>query len=51
VQSPKQPVGGPGLLLMGGGTQVNAAFTQRVYPIANVSDRPLSVEGALPVAG
>ena len=38
VQSTKQPVGGPGLLLMGGGTEVDAAFTQRVYPIANGGD-------------
>ena len=38
VQSPKQPVGGPGLLLMGGGTEVDAAFTQRAYPIVNGGD-------------
>jgi len=38
VQSNKQPVGGPGLLLMGGGTEVDAAFTQRAYPVANGGD-------------
>jgi cyanophycinase-like exopeptidase len=38
VQSPKQPVGGPGLLLMGGGAEVDAAFTHRAYPINNGGD-------------
>jgi cyanophycinase-like exopeptidase len=38
VQSPRQPVGGPGVLLMGGGTEVDAAFTSYAYPIANGGD-------------
>jgi cyanophycinase len=38
VQSTNPPVGGPGLLLMGGGAEVDAAFTQRAYPINNGGD-------------
>jgi len=38
VQSNRQPVGGPGVLLMGGGTEVDSAFTQRTYPIVNGGD-------------
>ena len=38
VQSSQPPVGGPGLLLMGGGPEVNAAFTGRAYPIVNGGD-------------
>ena len=38
VQSDKPPVGGPALLLMGGGAEVNTAFTQRAYPIINGGD-------------
>ena len=38
VQSPQPPVGGPGLLLMGGGPEVDAAFTQRAYPVVNAGD-------------
>ncbi len=34
----KAPVGGPGLLLMGGNFEVDAAFTQRAFPIANGGD-------------
>jgi cyanophycinase-like exopeptidase len=33
-----QPVGGPGIVLMGGGSEVDAAFTTYVYPIANGGD-------------
>ena len=38
VQSSQPPVGGPALLLMGGGAEVNTAFTQRAYPIINGGD-------------
>jgi len=38
VQSSRPPVGGPGLVLMGGGKEVNAAFTNRAYPIINGGD-------------
>jgi cyanophycinase-like exopeptidase len=38
VQSTRPPLGGPGLLLMGGGAEVNAAFTSRAYPIINGGD-------------
>jgi cyanophycinase-like exopeptidase len=38
VQSSKVPVGGPAVLLMGGGTEVDAAFTQYGYPIVNGGD-------------
>lgn len=37
-QSTRPPVGGPALLLMGGGTEVDAAFTQRAYPVNNGGD-------------
>ncbi|MEL7367870.1 MAG: pre-peptidase C-terminal domain-containing protein [Myxococcota bacterium] len=33
-----RPVDGPGVLLMGGGTDVDAAFINRVFPIANGGD-------------
>jgi cyanophycinase-like exopeptidase len=38
VQSTKPTVGGPGVLLMGGGTEVDAAFTNRAYPVINGGD-------------
>ena len=38
ADAPRQPVGGPALLLMGGGTEVDAAFAQRAFPIANGGD-------------
>ena len=38
VQANKPTVGGPALLLMGGGPEVNAAFTGRAYPIINGGD-------------
>ncbi len=38
ADSGRQPQGGPGLLLMGGGTDVDQAFVQRAYPIANGGD-------------
>ncbi|WP_422017429.1 cyanophycinase [Roseateles sp.] len=38
VQANKAPVGGPALLLMGGGAEVDAAFTARAYPIVNGGD-------------
>lgn len=34
----RQPVGGPALLMMGGGTEVDAGFAQRAFPIANGGD-------------
>jgi cyanophycinase len=38
VQATKAPVGGPAVLLMGGGTEVDAAFTGRAYPVINGGD-------------
>ncbi|TDP61272.1 cyanophycinase [Roseateles toxinivorans] len=38
VQSTQPPIGGPGLLLMGGGAEVNEAFTGKAYPIINGGD-------------
>ena len=38
ADSGRAPVGGPALLLMGGSTEVDAAFAQRAYPIANGGD-------------
>lgn len=38
VQSTRAPLGGPALLLMGGGAEVDAAFTQRAYPVINGGD-------------
>ena len=38
VQVDKPPVGGPALLLMGGGREVSAAFTANAYPIVNGGD-------------
>jgi cyanophycinase len=34
----RQPVGGPALLMMGGGTEVDAGLAQRAFPIANGGD-------------
>lgn len=36
--SGKEPLGGPGLLLMGGNFDIDEAFIQRAYPIANGGD-------------
>lgn len=36
--STKAPVGGPGVLLMGGGAEVDAAFVNDAYPVANGGD-------------
>lgn len=38
ADSGKNPVNGPGLILMGGGPDVDASFSQRGYPIANGGD-------------
>lgn len=38
ADAPRQPVGGPALLMMGGGTEVDAGFAQRAFPIANGGD-------------
>ncbi len=38
TDSPAAPVGGPALLLMGGGSEVDLAFTTRAYPILNGGD-------------
>jgi cyanophycinase-like exopeptidase len=38
ADSPNQPLGGPAVLLMGGGSEVDAAFVNRAYPIANGGD-------------
>ena len=38
VQANKPPAGGPGVMLMGGGAEVNAAFLTRAYPITNGGD-------------
>jgi len=38
VQANKPAIGGPGLMLMGGGTEVDAAFLSRAYPIINGGD-------------
>lgn len=38
ADSGKNPVNGPGLILMGGGSDVDASFSQRGYPIANGGD-------------
>ena len=38
ADSPNQPVGGPAVLLMGGGSEVDAAFVNRAYPVANGGD-------------
>lgn len=38
VRSPNQPVGGPAILLMGGGSEVTAAFTEHARPIVNGGD-------------
>lgn len=34
----KEPVNGPALLLMGGGTEVDSAFANRAFPVANGGD-------------
>ena len=36
--SPNKATGGPGLLLMGGGTDVDSGFSQRAYPVVNGGD-------------
>lgn len=36
--SGRAPVGGPALLLMGGGTEVDAGFALRAFPVANGGD-------------
>jgi peptidase E len=38
VQANKPAIGGPGLMLMGGGAEVDAAFLSRAYPIINGGD-------------
>jgi cyanophycinase len=38
ADSGKNPVNGPALILMGGGTDVDASFSQRGFPIANGGD-------------
>ena len=35
ADSGKNPVNGPALMLMGGGTDVDASFSQRAFPVAN----------------
>lgn len=38
ADSGKNPVNGPALMLMGGGTDVDASFSQRAFPVANGGD-------------
>jgi cyanophycinase len=38
ADSGKNPVNGPALILMGGGTDVDASFSQRGFPVANGGD-------------
>lgn len=38
ADSGRSPVNGPGLILMGGGADVDASFSQRGFPIANGGD-------------
>ena len=38
ADSGKTPVNGPGLILMGGGADVDASFSQRAFPVANGGD-------------
>jgi cyanophycinase len=38
ADAPNQAVGGPALLLMGGGSEVTSAFRNRAYPIINGGD-------------
>lgn len=38
VDDPNSPVGGPAILLMGGGSEVDAAFSTRAFPIINGGD-------------
>ena len=38
ANSSRNPVGGPAVLLMGGGVEVNKAFINRAYPVANGGD-------------
>lgn len=38
VQADKPTVGGPALLLMGGGSEVNEAFATKAYPVINGGD-------------
>ncbi len=38
ADSGKNPLNGPALILMGGGTDVDASFSQRAFPVANGGD-------------
>ncbi|CAN5368567.1 hypothetical protein BH09SUM1_BH09SUM1_19900 [soil metagenome] len=38
ADAPNQAVGGPAVLVMGGGTEVDAGFSQQAYPIVNGGD-------------
>lgn len=38
ADSGKNPVNGPALILMGGGSDVDASFSQRAFPVANGGD-------------
>ncbi len=38
ADSGRNPVNGPALILMGGGTDVDASFSQRAFPVANGGD-------------
>lgn len=38
LNATRAPIGGPGMLLMGGGSEVDSAFSQRAFPIANGGD-------------
>lgn len=38
ADSGKEPVNGPALLLMGGGSEVDSAFANRAFPVANGGD-------------
>jgi len=38
ADDPNSPVGGPAILLMGGGSEVDAAFSTRAFPIINGGD-------------
>jgi len=38
LNATRAPIGGPAMLLMGGGSEVDSAFSQRAFPIANGGD-------------
>lgn len=38
ADSGRNPINGPALILMGGGTDVDASFSQRAFPVANGGD-------------